>query len=116
MDINSLKQYMDFYKSIMPQTPNYGPSSFGGGESAMNQANDQGRALSFALRMGGPQNSMPQMQQPPDFFSKFSQDPAQGAQVGDNPYSARVQTLQGQPFAQQPERGQVMNYLSRLLK
>lgn len=115
MDLNALQQYMNFYKSVMPQTPNYGPSSFGGGESAMNQANDQGRALDFAMRMGGGQGGMA-MPKAPDFFANFSQSPPQGAQIGQNPYSAQAQSLQAQPFGQQPEHGAVMNYLSRLLK
>lgn len=108
MDMNSLKQYMDLYDSIMPRTPDYGPSMFGGGESAMNQANDAGRRLSFALRMaGGGQPGTPTAM--PDYFG-------QGGQGGPNPYTPRVQALQAQPFMDQPERASVVNHMARYLK
>jgi hypothetical protein len=111
-DINTLQQYIDFYKRVMPQLGNAGT----GYESAMNNANYNGAALQFALRQGGPNGGNGGApSQMPDFFGGSSQPPA-AAQPGMNPYSARVQSLQASPFGQQPERGQVMNFLARYLK
>jgi hypothetical protein len=113
-DINTLQQYIDFYKRVMPQLGNAGT----GYESAMNNANYNGAALRFAMGQGGPgggNGGAPS--QMPDYFNFSGSSAAPtAAQPGTNPYSARVQSLQANPFGQQPERGQVMNFLARYLK
>lgn len=102
IDLNALQKYMDFYKANLRQ-PDY--SAHNGFNPTPN--NPSGDAAAWAMRaMGDQGNGRSPM---PDFFGA---NPT--PQV--NPYMARVQSLQDQPFASQPNRGAVTNYLARLLK
>jgi hypothetical protein len=117
MDQNQLRSWMEFYRKNMPQQGSDSLGSPFGGMGAMDQANQAGARLNFALRMAGQGGEGRDMSahQMPDYFNG-SGGPPPGAQIGANPYAAQVDRLQANPFAQQPERMGVMNYLSRLLK
>lgn len=114
MDLNALQQYMDFAdkNGLFNQYKNIG----NGSGFQPTQFNVPMMEANWARGMGGP--SLPQGAIPggTNFFAGFAQNPPPGVQNGVNPYSAQAQTLQSQPFTNQPERPQVMNYLSRLLK
>lgn len=114
--MNSLQDWMDFaeknglfnqYKNTDHSSPqafsNFQPTQFNVPMMEANWARQQAGA-------GMP--PMPGGQQPPNFFANLGQAP-QGVTIGDNPFSARAQAVQSQPY--QAPQG-LNNYLARLLQ
>lgn len=114
MDINQLKQYMDFYTQYGPQPLVTGPG--GDSTSEWNRKLMLNNAFNFAMQQQGPQQN--RFQTMPDYFGNQPafNPPAYTppTSVAPNPYPGRLGVNGGPPPDPMPNQGG-LNYLRQAL-